>query len=178
MPCQPAASGGLEGPQTSPQGPICPHLAMQRRPTIVPKGNQVASGRRSSATCYGLRPTCHPFTRHLRPARIATPTRLGKCPRKGLQRPYKTRPGTGRFRRWIWRRFTGANWQPFQGAFRAPILMAKKCVAASAATFPPLTPQFLPRCDAFGAAREPNGTSAFHAVGGLAPNANSNSSTS
>src|ERR1035441_7678323 len=49
MPCQPAAGGGLEGPQTSPQGPICPHLAMKRRPMIVPKGNQVASGARSSA---------------------------------------------------------------------------------------------------------------------------------
>ena len=126
MPCQPAASGGLEGPQTSPQGPICPHLAMKKRPTIVSKGNQVASGARSSATCSGLRPTCHSLTRHLRPARTATPTRLGKGPRKGLQSPYKTRPGTGRFRRWIWRRFTGANWQPFQGAIRAPILTAKK----------------------------------------------------
>lgn len=49
MPCQPAASGGLVGPQTSPQGPICPHLAMKRRPAIVPTGNHVASGVRSSA---------------------------------------------------------------------------------------------------------------------------------
>ena len=55
-----AASGGLEGPQTSPQGPICSHMPMKRRPTIVPAGNQVALGARSSATCYGLRPTCRP----------------------------------------------------------------------------------------------------------------------
>src|ERR1035441_6373625 len=55
MPCQPAASGGLEGPQTSPQGPICPHLAMKRKPTIVPKGNQVASGARATLYRRGLR---------------------------------------------------------------------------------------------------------------------------
>ena len=52
-----------------------PHLAMKSKATIVPNGNQVASGARSSATDYGLRPTCHPFTRHLRPARTATPTK-------------------------------------------------------------------------------------------------------
>ena len=55
-----------------------PHLAMNRKATIVPNGNQVASGARSSVTYYGLRPTCHPFTRHLRPARTAckAPTKL------------------------------------------------------------------------------------------------------
>src|ERR1035441_124195 len=54
-----------------------------------PKGNQVASGARSSAIRLETAPP-------LRSARTATPTRLGKCPRKGLQSPYKTRPGTGR----------------------------------------------------------------------------------
>src|ERR1017187_5475479 len=54
-----------------------------------PKGNQVASGARSSAIRLETAPP-------LRSARTATPTRLGKCPRKGLQSPSKTRPGTGR----------------------------------------------------------------------------------
>jgi predicted Zn-dependent protease len=54
-----------------------PHLAMKRKATIVPNANQVASGARSSATYYGLRPTCHPFTRH--PEAAQARFELGNC---------------------------------------------------------------------------------------------------